>query len=571
MASSCSELKRGASLALLMLSSACGYESIELYPNQAEAGAPGASVERVPTSSQCEAKVPAGMRAAVPPMGWNGWPSFGCAASFNESKLRQMADALVDSGMQAAGYEYLNLDDCWDLGRNAAGELVLDSVRLPSGMPTLSNDIHQKGLKIGVFRDAADCFDAPETAAVVNSRQAEDIATYASWKADYVKHRACIAPTRTRADFERMAAAWRDSGSSLVLGVAAPPFADWMRDVGQTVRSSETTTPTWDSLLGALDAATELAAYARPGFFNDPDVLHVGNSKLTEAEARAHFSLWSILSAPLVASNDLTTMTASTREILTNRALIQLNQDALGLQAAVVRQNGALSIYAKPLSACGARGVVLFNRGGTALTTTLDWREIWLDAGQASVRDLWTGADLEPASEALEISVPAHDVRALEVVGHEPLNFHDDVWLADAPFTYAENRLGPIERNSSNGEGAAGDGQPIRIAGQEFSRGLGMHAPALVRFRLGGLCSRFTASVGVDDEEDGLGSVTFEVWADGEKLFDSGVVTGGTPARVVDLSVAGRNDLRLLVGRAGDGSVSDHGDWGDARLFCAPL
>ena len=579
----CSRSRAGC-LLLWLATVACRRENVELFPGDHGPAQPSANppqnfpdppdaapdaapVDESPMAGQCAAKVPAGLAMPVPPMGWNGWNSFPCAKRLDAQKVSEIADVLVSSGMQAAGYQYVNLDDCWELPRSAAGDIVLDDTRLPNGMLDLSTSLHARGFKLGVFRRAEDCLGVPA------GRNEADAATYNSWQVDFLKMVSCHPGGDDRNNVELMAAALRNSGRPVLFSLAAPPFEDWMPEVAQLVRNSDPIQATWASILSVLDNTVPLAPYARPGVFNDPDILEVGNSPLTINEARAHFSLWAMLSAPLLAGNDLTTMTPAAQEILTNREVIMLDQDPLGLQGALVRDEGELQVYAKPLTGCGARGVVLFNRGSAALSTTLAWSEIWLSSGTANVRDLWAASELGPAIDGIALSVPAHDVVVLKVIGKEPPNFHADVSLGDAPWTYASNGYGPVERNTSNGELPLGDGNPIRIQGRTFQGGLGVHAPSLLRFRLGGVCSRFTAQVGIDDEKNGGGTATFQVWADGEKLWDSvdfGPTTGLDLPVPVDISVVGRNELRLFVGTAGDGNVGDHADWADAHLICDP-
>jgi alpha-galactosidase len=153
--------------------------------------------------------------------------------------------------------------------------------------------------------------------------------------------------------------------------------------------------------------------------------------------------------------------------------------------------------------------------------------------------------------------------------GTEPPRPRADAYLSDLPWTYAVSGWGPVERDTSNGEIRAGDGTTLSIRGRSYKKGLGAHAASLIRYRLQGSCTRFTADVGVDDEVNGAGSVVFEVWSDGEKLFDSGVVNGTTPARHVDVDLTGRRDLRLFVGTGGENNNGqDHADWADAHLTC---
>jgi alpha-galactosidase len=300
-------------------------------------------------------------------------------------------------------------------------------------------------------------------------------------------------------------------------------------------------------------------------------MLEIGNGELTPNEMRAHFSVWSILSAPLIAGNDLSVMTDEVRDILTNSRVIALNQDPLGLQAALVRREGDVEILAKPLAECGARAVVIFNRGAASADISVAWPEIWLEPEQATVHDLWRDEPLASEQDGFSVTVPGRDAVALRVSGIEPpLPRGPRVYLSDLGWTYATNGFGPVELDQTNGESEANDGQPIRLRGGGYPKGLGVHAPSLLRFRLGQACTRFLADVGIDDDVDGQGSVEFEVWADGELLFPSGLLTGTSPVRPVNVDVTGKSELRLFVGIGGDAYGFDHAVWAGARLECNP-
>jgi alpha-galactosidase len=519
-------------------------------------------------AEDCSAAIPEGMLAATPPMGWNGWNTFNCEATLNEDKVRAIVDALASSGMQAAGYQYVNLDDCWQVSRAADGTIQVNPARFPNGIEPVSKYVHEKGFSFGLYSPTANCVGTPGS----DGFETQDAQTYAAWNADYFKYRICSPAADAQALFETMGQALAATGRAIVYSVASPPFSDWMADTGQLWRTGPSIVSTWDGILRALDLNVPLASWTRPGGFNDPDMLEVGNGTLTESENRAHFTLWAVMSAPLLAGNDLTTMTDDTRAILTNQEIIALDQDPLGLQAAPVFREAESSdvlVLAKPLSSCGARGVVLFNRGESTASATVSWSDVWLLPGPAVVRDLWAHVDRDPVVDGITVSVPPHDVVALKVMGTEPPRPRQDAYLSDIPWTYAANGWGPVERNTSNGETRAGDGQTIRIRGRTYTKGLGAHAPSLIRYRLQQTCTRLTADVGVDDEVLGAGSVVFQVWSDGEKLFDSGLVTGTTPARHLDLDLSGRRDLRLFVGTGGDNdNGQDHADWADAHITC---
>jgi alpha-galactosidase len=531
----------------------CGPEDIELAPAE----------QSPPPPEDCSAAVPEGMLAARPPMGWNGYNAFGCDATFDETVVRANVGALVTNGMQSAGYHYVNLDDCLERQRAEDGRREFDPTRLPGGIVQLSEHLHSLGLSLGIRAPIRTCGEVPGT----EGYEALDAATYAAWGVDYVKAVSCGAnEAAVRALAEQLAS----SGRPMVMSLAAAPFEEWMREVANVWRTSGDATPTWSSLVSSIDSAVPLAAYARPGAFNDPDMLEIGNGTLTLGEKRVQFSVWSILAAPLLAGNDLSAMTEETRAILTNGELIALNQDPLGLQAALIRSEGDVDVLAKPLSACGARAAVLWNRGDVDTRVTIGWEELWLKPGPASAHDLWADVPIASDTDGFTVTVPSHDAVAVRVTGPEPPRPGGHVYLSDLPWTYATNGFGPPELDSTNGETAPLDGAPIRLRGAAYDKGLGVHGPSLLRYRLGRACSRFIADVGIDDDQNGQGSVSFEVWADGERLFESGRVTGSSPPRTVSVDVSGKRDLRLFVGVGGDTFAFDHAVWAAARLECAP-
>jgi alpha-galactosidase len=542
------------------LTLACGREDVDLSRSPANGnGGGGGSASG---AADCSAQVPADLFGARPALGWNGFNAFACAAALDEAKVKANAQALIDSGMRALGYRYVNLDACWQQqGRDAAGYRRFDPARLPDGIGSLSDWIQKRGLSLGLYITNADCALGPAS----EGNEAEDVKSFETWGIDYIKYVSCTPVTQ--ASVERFGRAVSGASRPIVLSLDTPPFADWMPRTGQLWRSGDDIQPTWDSLTAAIDNATKLAAYARPGTFNDPDMLEIGNG-LTVSEGRVQFSVWSILSAPLLAGNDLSTMDSATRDILTNPELIALDQDPLGLQAAVVRSQNGIDVLAKPLEGCGARGAVLWNRGDAAGAITLRWSDLWLAPGTATVKDLWQRVELPTQPEGITLKVPPHDALALRVVGVEPALPRGEAFLSDLAWTYAVNGYGPVELDSSNGEQAAGDGGMLKLHGSSYAKGIGVNGPSLIRYRLGQACSRFQADIGIDDETGGRGSAEFEVWADGVKLFGSGVLRSQSAAMPVDLDITGRRELRLFVGVGGDDYSDDHADWANARVMC---
>ncbi len=544
-----------AALLVGVLLLACRREDIELAPPPSEPH----------PIEDCSAAVPEGLLAARPPMGWNGYNAYSaCDATLDEALLRSNIDALVASGMQSAGYQYVNLDLCWQTARSIDGVRTFDAARLPSGIEALASDVHARGLSLGIWMPISDCRQDPGGAGF----EAMDAATYAAWGVDYVKYVHCAVDEPVEASARALVTALAAGPRPIVLSLSSAPFQEWMHETVQLWRTSGDIEATWASIVSQIDAAVPLAAYARPGAFNDPDMLEVGNAGLTSSEMRAHFSVWSILSAPLIAGNDLTTMTDEAREILTNSRVIALNQDPLGLQAALVRREGDVEILAKPLADCGGRAVVLWNRGEASSDVALSLEELWLDRENAIVHDLWSDVARDVGPDGFDVTVPAHDAVALRVTGREPPLPRGRVYLSDLRWTYVTNGFGPVELDSTNGEAEALDGQPIRLRGAAYDKGLGVHGPSLIRYRLGRACSRFEAEVGIDDDQGGQGSAQFEVWADGERLFQSGVLTGASPPRTVSIDVSNRRELRLFVGIGGNTNALDHAVWAGARLEC---
>jgi alpha-galactosidase len=356
--------------------------------------------------------------ALTPPMGWNSWNKFGCDVS--EKLIKESADALVATGMKDAGYQYLVIDDCWQVRRDGQGRIVPDPDRFPSGMKALADYVHGKGLKFGLYSDAGTgtCAKRPGS----KDHEAVDARTYAEWGVDYLKYDWCNTEGQdTRDSYARMGRELRATGRPIVFSIcewgSTRPWL-WAPGIGHLWRSTGDIQDCWDcgkswggmGIVHIIDLQTDLHPFAGPGHWNDPDMLEVGNGGLTIAESRAHFSFWALLAAPLMAGNDLRAMSAETREILTNREVIAVDQDPLGMQGRKVRDNGPQEVWMKPL-ADGSRAVILFNRGTEAGDIAVSWEEIGLaPAGQALVRDLWKKADAGSFRGRFEAKAGPHDV-----------------------------------------------------------------------------------------------------------------------------------------------------------------
>ncbi|MFI5206954.1 MAG: glycoside hydrolase family 27 protein [Gemmatimonadales bacterium] len=348
--------------------------------------------------------------ARTPPMGWNSWNHFGCNVS--EQLIRETADAMASSGMRDAGYKYLVIDDCWEVARDANGALVADSVRFAHGIRALADYVHSKGLKFGIYTDAGTqtCQGRPGTL----DHEVQDARTFASWGVDYVKEDWCHARgLDPRAQYTRFRDALAQSGRPIVLSICEwgsnQPW-DWAPGIGNLWRTTDDIEDTWPSMLSNLDQSAQHPTAAGPGAWNDPDMLEVGNGRMSDAEYRAHFSLWAIEAAPLIAGNDLRTMSDATKAILLNAEVIAVDQDSSGAQGILVSSGPPeLQVWTKPL-ADGSRAVALLNRSAAPARIQTTLRRMMITTDSATVRDLWTHADLGTFGRVFGATVPPHDV-----------------------------------------------------------------------------------------------------------------------------------------------------------------
>ncbi len=350
--------------------------------------------------------------APTPIMGWNSWNKFGCDVS--DKLIREMADAVVSTGLKAAGYQYVNIDDCWQISRAADGSIVVDP-HFPNGIKPVADYVHSKGLKLGVYTDAGrmTCQKRPGS----YQHEVQDAKDYASWGVDYVKIDWCYSDgLDPEVQYARLRDALANSGRPIVFsicnwGVKAP--WRWAPKLGNLWRTTGDISDNYASMTEIGFSQNGLEKFAGPGHWNDPDMLEVGNGGMKRDEYRTHMALWAILAAPLLAGNDLRTMTAETKDLLTNAEVIAVDQDVKGVQGRRIWQEGPLEIWAKPL-ADGSQAVGLFNRMDTPLTIELDAKLIGVPAS-AKVRDLLDHKDLGAIKSGYGKEVAGHGVVLLRV------------------------------------------------------------------------------------------------------------------------------------------------------------
>jgi len=288
--------------------------------------------------------------AKTPPMGWNSWNKFHCDVS--EALIMQAADAMVSTGMKDAGYEYIVIDDCWQVSRDENGEIVPDKDRFPHGMKYVADYVHAKGLKFGIYSSAGSvtCQRRPGGF----GHEYQDARTYARYGVDYLKYDWCGSTTQdARSSYTNMRNALYAASRPIVFSIcewgSSKPW-EWAGDVGHLWRTTGDISDNWNSMIDIFKRQKDLARYAGPGKWNDPDMLEVGNGGMTTEEYRTHFSLWCMLASPLMAGNDLQNMTPEIKSIMLNKEMIAVNQDSLGRQATCYRDNGDYQIWVKMLS-----------------------------------------------------------------------------------------------------------------------------------------------------------------------------------------------------------------------------
>ena len=632
--------------------------------------------------------------ALTPPMGFNDWNAFGC--NVDEQLIEQTADFLVSSGLKAAGYDYVNIDDCWlEKQRSADGHLVPDPVKFPDGIKGTADYVHSKGLKLGIYEDAGTktCAGYPGSL----GHEQTDADDFAAWGVDYLKYDNCNNQSDgSLADYQKRYTAMRDAlantGRKIVFsmcewGVNDP--ATWAGDVGNLWRTTGDISDNWNSLKSIIAQNAPLAPYAHPGAWNDPDMLEVGNGGMTDTEYKTHFSLWAEMAAPLLIGTDLRKATPETLAIYGNRDVIAVDQDRLGVQGRVVAQQDGLEVFDKPL-ANGDHAVALYDSTDAPAQVSTTAAQLGLPRAPAyQLFDLWSKAKSETAG-TIAATVPAHgtvmyrvsaarnwrslapatdltvasstaygsadatvaagstaaltttvhdygrqkisDVRVSGDVpsgwtveptspwfaksvkrngafatrwtvgapagvptGSYPVTFTatyrygkqlgqlryqgsvlvpppaptGTVAVSDLTWVSATNGWGPVEKDMSNGETAAGDGHEISIRGAKYPKGLGTNATSDIVYYLGGNCTKLTTDVGIDDEEQANGgNVIFQVYADQAKVADSGVVTNTSAVQTLTADLTGATWLRLHVDPNGPNTY-DHGDWAGPTLTCA--
>jgi alpha-galactosidase len=354
--------------------------------------------------------------APTPPMGWNSWNRFG--TKIDERLVLESAEALVETGMRDAGYRYVVIDDGWMAPeRDRNGDLVADPAKFPGGIARLADRIHELGLRFGIYTDAGTktCQGLPASLGY----EFRDTRRFAQWGVDYVKvdwcHTDGLGP---RACYAKWAMAIHAARRPIVLSICewgrARPW-EWAGTLGHLWRTCWDIQPEWSSVTTILDRQADLHEYSGPDHWNDPDMLEVGNG-LTSSEDRAHFALWAMLAAPLMAGNDLRQMSGDIRAILTAPEIVAIDQDARGMQARRVRSDGEIDVWVRGLAGARTFAIGLLNRASQDRELRFGLDELGFAATEVvRVRDLWRRSDVGQLRGEIVMTVPSHGAAVLRV------------------------------------------------------------------------------------------------------------------------------------------------------------
>lgn len=364
----------------------------------------------------CLANAQGNKLAMTPPMGWASWNKFGCEVS--DQIIRAQADAMASNGMREAGYTYINIDDCWQGTRDANG--VLQPNQKFPDMKALAGYVHSKGLKLGMYTSPG-----PKTCARFEGsyqHEEQDAKMFADWGVDYLKYDWCSASQVYKLEqmpevYKKMSDALKATGRPIVYSLCQYGWNEvwkWGAAAGGNLwRTTGDIEPSFFSMVYIGMNQSGLEQYAGPGHWNDPDMLEVGNGRFSQSENRYHMSLWAMLSAPLIAGNDLTQMKPEVLEVLTNKDVIAIDQDALGKQARRIRQIGPLSIWVKEMSD-GSRVVGFFSINGQPTKGSIDLKEIGMGK-RARIQDIWEKKDLGVVESTFSTAVPARGVTLVRI------------------------------------------------------------------------------------------------------------------------------------------------------------
>jgi alpha-galactosidase len=353
-------------------------------------------------------------QALTPPMGWNSWNRFKC--NIDEQLIRRQADRLGQSGLRTLGYRYVIVDDCWQGGRDNIGTLYADVHRFPSGIQALATYIHKRGLKFGLYSSTGLRTCSGRMGSL--GHETLDAQTFARWGVDYLKYDNCDSAAsldEIQRRYIAMGNALRQTGRNIIYSIASPPFQNWHPTIGQLARTGADMFDDWATMINRFDVNAANASFAHPGFWNDPDALEIGVGGMTTNEYKTFFSLWAISAAPLILSIDLINIGAPTYEIITNKDVIAIDQDELGIQATKIAEPApGMQVWAKQLYGQESWAILFLNRTAQPASMTMAWKDLGIST-PGKVRDVWKRIYLGKLPDSYTAEVQPHSVVFLRI------------------------------------------------------------------------------------------------------------------------------------------------------------
>ncbi len=494
-------------------------------------------------------------------MGYNSWYQHNSGVS--EGLIKSVADQMATNGMRAVGYQYVNLDDGWAGSRDTNGNIIPDPDKFPGGMKALADYVHAEGFKFGLYTTGSTNTCAFAQGSIAHEEQ--DALTFASWGVDFVKFEACrLAWYELIPDVQvycaRMQQALAHAGRPMVFSLSIALSEYWLPNYCNLPRGTGDFDGSWDAVLRHIDLDAASPFVPGPGVWNDADVLPV-YIEAGPDQNMAVFSMWCMLVSPLLAQ----TVDNSLTNIQCNAEAIAVDQDPAWVPGKCVLTNGDLQVWSKPLGASNSttRAVLLFNRGTNTGCITANWSDVGQPVGPTTVRDLWAHGYVGILSNSFTAAIPPHGCRFLKLSQGAaiPLPPYGTNYLSDLSMLVDQfPATSPVRLDLS------ATGQPLSLDGVGYAKGLGVSGASRARYYLGGAASRFISDIGLDDANTSPGaSLVFQVYADGVKLYDSGVINVDAPTRSISLDLTGCGTLTLITKTSGT-VTNTYGDWAGARV-----
>jgi len=364
--------------------------------------------------------------ALTPPMGWNSWNQVGCTG-LTAKVVEDAADTIVQDGLKKLGYEYVVVDDCWQSGRDAQGNLIPDPKKFPQGMKAVADYVHADGLKFGIYavpgsQTCGNYFSGYPIHGIGSlGHEQQDANLFASWGVDYLKYDWCRADINDHitqeAAYKKMEADLEATGRNIVFSMSdygeSKPWL-WAPGVANLWRTTHDIHPNWASLVQHINLQIPVTKYAGPGHWNDPDMLEIGDGGLTPAEDTTHFAMWCMFAAPLFLGTDLSKLTSAQLSLVSNPELIAIDQDSEGHEGHYVKAQSGVEEWMRPLSG-GSYAVAMFNENSSPTTVSATLAALGIPAGSYTVRDVVNRTDLASTSSGLTLTPTGHGISMVKL------------------------------------------------------------------------------------------------------------------------------------------------------------